>query len=247
LTERVERRVTSRFQSRDPGVLLEPAAEREAAALRQAIRADDLNAGASGEHDQVFEARVPLGWLHYLRYTVVEGESGWPELARAVVCFAPHANVPEAMPESLEELLGPTAELDAQLVCALEFLTRSKQVDDPALLDAGIVLLVPAVAAMSDNDPDLVNSLSNLCLALRSRFGRDGTADDLRHAIAVGEKAVGVPGMERADPVGPRFNLSSAYLDRFQHEGAPADALRAIGLLEEVAAAFAPGRSARSG
>ncbi|MBV8542730.1 MAG: CHAT domain-containing protein [Pseudonocardiales bacterium] len=238
LAERVHRRISEYLASQDTAVLLEPAAERDARALWRAIRANDPH---SEVIEGAFVARVRLGWLHFYRHTKIKGEPGWPELARAVVCLAPYAAEPDVIPRTLEHVLGPRADPDAQAGFAMGFLTLSKQLDDPALLDAGISLLVPAAAALPDDDPDRVTGLSNLCLALRSRFQRDGTADDLAHAITVGEQAVAIPGMQRVDPVGPRFNLSCAYHARFEHGRAPADILRAIGLLEDVTASFGPG------
>ncbi len=158
-----------------------------------------------------------------------------------MVCLAPYADVPELLPGAMERMLGPDADPDGQAHFAIVFLTRSKQLDEPALLDAGITLLVPAAAALPHDDTDRGTRLSNLCLALRHRFRRDGTAADLDRSIMAGEEAVSIPGMDRVDPVNPWFNLSYAYWDRFRQDGTPADMARAIDLLDRVAHAFPPG------
>jgi tetratricopeptide (TPR) repeat protein len=241
LAERISQRTAAYFESHDVANLIGTAVEREAAALWLAIRELDARPGVTLDDEILFSACVSLGWLHYLRHTAIKGEPGWPELARAVVCLAPWAEEPDVVPSSLEQLLGPAADPDAQAGFAVGFLTRSQQSGDPALLDAGIELLISAAAALPDNDPDRGTRLSNLCLALRNRFKRDATTGTLDDSIAAGEQAVAIPGMHELDPVGPRFNLAYAYWDRFRHGGEPADLVRAIGLLEDVAAACRPG------
>jgi tetratricopeptide (TPR) repeat protein len=241
LTARVQHRVSTFMSSKDAAVVLDPAAEREAAALYRATVMDPWAAEDDDDED-VFAARFGLGWLYFLRHTEIKGEPGWPELARAVVCMAPYAATEsDTMPATLDRLLGPGADHDVQAGFAIEFLTRSKQNDDPALLDAGIALLTPAAAALPRGDVARGERLSNLCLALRNRFERDGTYGDLNYAIAAGEEAVAIPGVHQMDPVHPRFNLAYAYWAWFDHVGNPDEMTRAIELLEAVAASFAPG------
>jgi tetratricopeptide (TPR) repeat protein len=241
LTELVRQRLTAYFESDDVAYLIGEVVEREAAALWQAIGELEAQLDMGAKDETLFNACVDLGWLHCFRHKTIRGEPGWPELARAVVCLAPWAEEPDVVPPPLEQLLGPAADPEVQAGFAINFLTRSQQADDPALLDAGIELLVPAAAALPDNDPDRGTLLSNLCLALRNRFKRDATTRSLDESIAAGEQAVAIPGMHELDPVGPRFNLAYAYWDRFRHESEPADLVRAAELLEDIAAASSPG------
>ncbi len=237
LTRRLKQRVATYSTSGDAETLLAPAARQEAELLWQVIRQRDRHQ----DDEHTFLARMWLGRFYLARQGVLRSEAGAPDLARAVLCFAPYADEAELLPAPLVTLLGAATDLDSQFGFAFTFLTLSKKIDDPALLDAGIMLLGAAVAALPDGDDDEVNGLSNLCLAFRSRFERDGTIEDLERSIAAGERAVALPRLDEVDSVGPRFNLSYAYWARFRHAGARADILRTIELLGEIVGLFDPG------
>lgn len=237
LAGRVFQRVSFYRETGDEQILFDEEAAEEAEALWQALRVVIREAdqeGAAGPSD----ASVVLGWHYYYRYDALAGEPTWPELARAVVCFAPQSPL---MPTAMGQLLGPEADHDLQYEAAMGFLARSRDADDPALLDAGIALLAPAVEAVPEDSTERGIRLTDLCLALKNRFERDATFLDLDRAISAGEWAVTTPGLEKVLPVAPRFNLSLAYWARFRHEGLAADIRRAIGLLQDVAASFRRG------
>lgn len=237
LTQRLKQRVSTYSTSGDVEELLASEAQREAETLWQVVREHD----PYPVDERIFLARVRLGWFYLARQSGLKSEVGVPDLARALLCFAPYADEPDMLPAPLRSMIGAAPDLDAQFGFAFTFLSLSKKNDDPALLDAGIMLLGPAVAALPEGDTDQVNSLSNLCLALRSRFERDGTVADLEHSIAAGERAVALPHLAETDPVGPRFNLSYAYWARFRHAGTRADIVRTIELLQEIVGLFGPG------
>jgi WD40 repeat protein/tetratricopeptide (TPR) repeat protein len=237
LTQQLKQRVATYSKSGNVEALLAPEAQREAEILWQVVREHD----PYPVDERMFLARVRLGWFYLARQSVLMSEVGVPNLARALLCFAPYADEPDILPAPLKDMIGDAADRDTQSEFALTFLRFSQKDDDPALLDAGIVLLGSALEALPDGDTDQVNGLSNLCLALRSRFERDGAVEDLERSIAAGERAVALPQLAEADPVGPRFNLSYAYWARFHHAGTQADLLRTIELLQQIVGVFGPG------
>jgi tetratricopeptide (TPR) repeat protein len=238
LAGRVFRRVSFYRETGDEQILFDEEAAEEAEALWQALRTVIREADQEGAAGEPSDAGVVLGWHYYYRYDTLAGEPTWPELARAVVCFAPQSPL---MPTAMGQLLGPEADHDLQYEAAMGFLARSRDADDPALLDAGIALLTPAAEAVPEGGTERGIRLTDLCLALKNRFERDVTFLDLDRAISAGEWAVATPGLEKVLPVAPRFNLSLAYWARFRREGLPTDIRRAIALLQDVAASFAPG------
>ena len=115
----------------------------------------------------------------------------------------------------------------------------------PADLDRAIGLAEEAVAAAAPDDPARGARLSDLSLALQTRYQLTGAPADLDRAIGLAEEAVAAAAPD--DPArGARLSdLSLALQTRYQLTGAPADLDRAIGLAEEAVAAAAPDDPAR--
>jgi CHAT domain len=226
------------LETRDKRLLFGQEAAAEAEILWQALRSAIRQADEEGTAGEPGDHSLILGWHYYNRYDALAGEPTWPELARAVVCLAPWSPL---MPPEMGQLLGPEADRELQYDAAMGFLARSVGSADPAFLDAGIVVLTQAAEAAEKDGIERGTRLTDLCLALKNRFERDAVLLDLDRAISAGEWAVTTPGLERVLPVAPRFNLSLAYWARFRHEGLPSDIRRAIALLEDLAASFAPG------
>ncbi|WP_344800835.1 CHAT domain-containing protein [Actinokineospora diospyrosa] len=233
----LKQRVDAFFDEEDVAGLDAPDTRRIAEELWERLSAHDPR----DTNKDTILARMRLGKFHLVRHSVSGEDRRLVELARAVVCFLPYATSTDLLPTSLRTLLHTDGDVDAQVSFGSQFLMHSKRAPNPELLDAGIALLVPAMATLPADDPDLLNGLSNLCLAYSSRFERDGDAEDLRLSIAAGERAVRLPQLHDIDPVGPRFNLSTAYWNRYLDQGERADVLRTIDLLEEIAGLFGPG------
>lgn len=248
LTWRVHGRVQEYLRSRRGEVILDPEVSADAAALWRSVRAFDRATAPPVLRERMLTASAVLGWLYYLRHGVLDRDQGTPpggrahaELARAVVCLEPSADDPDALPSALTSVLGPDADPDAQAGLALTLLTASGSDDDPALLDAGILLMEPAVAALPERDPDRSSRLSNLCLAYRRRHERSGSETDLDLAVAAGEEALAIASECGADVGRPRTLLAFAHWSRYRLGWEPADLRRVIELLEQALDEAAPG------
>ncbi|MFE9751420.1 CHAT domain-containing protein [Saccharothrix saharensis] len=242
LIDRVGQRFVDHVRSRDRHLILGPGADEDCARLH-----DFINTHAHDQDDAsrelLSDARLRLGLLCLVRFQALvrDRDRAIGELAQAVLCLKFHADDPDPFPSPVDRLLGPNSHHDAQADAAMDFLVAAQQSDDPALLDAGIALLTLAVEATPVVDPEKVTRSTNLCLALQRRFKRDYDVEDLDRAVEAGGIAVGTPGASRVDPVNPGFNLAYALLARFRVRHDPADASRAVVLLDSVATACAPG------
>ncbi|GAA0408830.1 CHAT domain-containing protein [Acrocarpospora corrugata] len=225
-------RVQEYMRTRNSELILSAEVSATAAALRQALRTIDRATAPDELYELLFLGSTTLGWLHYLRSLAHSTGVDNIELARAIVCLEVCADEPEALPTAMELFLGPAADPDAQAEVGLAFLTESREYDDPALLDAGILLMRSGAMALPRQDPDRSIRLSNLCLAHRHRYERDGVPADLDLAVSAGEEAVAITTTCEADPIGPLRNLASAYWSRHRLRRDPADLHRVIELLQ---------------
>lgn len=241
LARRIGERVEAYRRHDDAAALFGPEVERHAALLWEIVRTHDEPAISTDVHELRLAAAATLCWLHCMRQDVIRGEGGLPSLARAVLCSAWYPEAAGSMPSAMDRLVGPAAEAGEQAAFGVGLLMGSQKLSDPALLDAGIVLLTAATGALPDRDPDRIPAYSNLCLALRNRYRRDGRVDDLTASIAAGELAVAGLRTPAQDPVAARSHLAAAYRDRFELDRDPDDIRRAVVQLEELAAWFEPG------
>uniref|UniRef100_UPI0011774617 CHAT domain-containing protein n=1 Tax=Amycolatopsis kentuckyensis TaxID=218823 RepID=UPI0011774617 len=87
-----------------------------------------------------------------------------------------------------------------------------------------------ALALLPDGHPVRVTSLSNLCVAYRSRADHTEAAADRTRAIDLGEQALAaIPAGDPTRSVTIRM-VSAAHRERFEHHGNPADLDRAVEL-----------------
>lgn len=232
LIERVNAWVDDYQRSGDPAAILDATADQDAVALWRAVRGVDL-ASASASLEALFLAACrALGRLHYRRYGESAGDKGQAELARALLCLDAVADDYYAVPSELRPLVGRFTDPDAQAEAAQALLAASARLPDPALLDAVILLMTPAAKAAPRLDQRRAARLSYLCLALRRRHERDGTAADLDAAVAAGEEAAEIAdGCGEVAPV-VWTHLAAAYQCRHRLRCSAGDLRRAVSLLE---------------
>jgi CHAT domain-containing protein len=236
LTFRVQDRVDDYWRMNDRTAILDRGADSEAAALWRAVRAVDSDTAPRWLDKQLEAANTALGWLHYCRYRESPAKRSHAELARALLCLEAVADDHSLVPTELTPVVGRFTDPDAKAELALTLLTASTSGADPALLDASILLMTPAAAAMPKRGPDRVVRLSKLCLALRLRHERDDSATDLDLAITAGERAVASAAQRGTDAVNAWSALAFAYWCRHRLRGDPADLRQVVGLFERVLA-----------
>lgn len=119
---------------------------------------------------------------------------------------------------------------------------ESNGTDEAAALDAKAVgmLMDPDGA----DDPDQVLYLSDLGLALRTRFDRTDQSADLSEAIEAARKAAAAEPLDHPEAQAPRSNLGLALLARFERTADHADLDEAFDLLCQVIAATPEGHPA---
>lgn len=242
LTARVRDLVREYQYTRHSSVILGPEGDREGAALWKTVRAIDLDTAPRWLDGQLDEANAALGWLHYWRYREAAGSRKQAELARALLCLDPVSDDVDLVPQDLDLVIGRFTDPGEQADLGVSLLRASASSDDPALLDAGILLMTLASAER----PGQAAWLSHLCLARVRRHERGGNTSDLDQAIADGENAVAIMVRNGAQAVGPWSNLALAYGSRHQLHGDLADLERAVGLLEQVLAVAGPGEATLS-
>ena len=152
------------------------------------------------------------GWLHWLRYLVLDPGDDQQDLADALALFVPvYQTRPDAVPDQVRTHFGRLAASDdPQAVAdrAATLLQETLRTGDRAALNTAIDLLRQAVAATPADHPDRAAMLSNLGAALRTRFERTGDRADLDAAIdrrpAGGGGHPGRPPRPRRTAVQPR-------------------------------------------
>jgi len=150
---------------------------------------------------------------------------------------------PDAVPAQVRAHFGRLdASVDPYAVAqrAVILLREALGTADLTALDAAIDLLRLAVAAIPDDDPDRAKVLSNLGIALQTRFQRVGDRADLDAAIdlfgrAVAASPAGHPGRARS-----LFAFGSSLAARYERAGVRADLDAAIDLLRQAVAVTPP-------
>ncbi|MEV4095014.1 CHAT domain-containing protein [Streptosporangium saharense] len=240
LTWRVEKLVDEYRWTGDTETILGAEASGDAVALWRAVRVVDLGTSSPSLDAQFTAASTALGRLHYWRYRESSGERRNAELARALLCLEAVSDDVHRVPAELNPLVGRFTDPDAQADTALTLLRASASGLDPALLDAGILLLTPAAAASPRRSPLRAARMSHLCLAHRLRHERDGSAADLAQAVSTGEEAVAIAAEHGADAPESWSRLAFAYRCRYRLHADPADLRRVIDLFERVLALSGP-------
>ncbi|MBB5866652.1 CHAT domain-containing protein/tetratricopeptide (TPR) repeat protein [Allocatelliglobosispora scoriae] len=201
----------------------------DAAALWAAVRAVDLDHPGARLDAQFAAATLALSQLHYHRYLLTSGHRSDVELARTLLSLQPESSQLHNIPLGLQPLLGKECDDDERAETALRLLHASTVDEDPALLDAAILLMTPPPRGQ----------LTHLCQALRRRFELHRSFDDLAEAITAGQAAVAIPDEYDRDTE-PWSHLAAAYRWRYRLRGDPADLRRVINLLRRTLAATGP-------
>jgi hypothetical protein len=153
LLELVKRRIaTCHFAHLDDIVLAESVLV-EAAALWRAAQPESPDCPTPQEERRLAEARRVLGLLYCLRFFALPDGPDRIELARVVVLLQPVVHIPDEIPEPLHMVLGASADPAIQVAEGSRMLNDAKTAPDPLLLDAAVILLTAAVAAMADDHP----------------------------------------------------------------------------------------------
>jgi hypothetical protein len=241
LTARVQS-LTGEYQvTCDRDVILGTEADREAVALWREVRAIDPGTAPRWLGNRLDEANAALGWLHYLRYRESAEPRRLAELARALLCLEPLSGDFHLIPEDLRPVIGRFTDSGAQADLAVSLMRALAVGTDSALLDAGILLMTQASAAIPEHDPRRVAQLSYLCLAHRLRYERDGDAVGIDRAIAAGQGAAVILARHGMRAVKPLSNLAFAYWARYRLHGDLVDLKQVTGLLERVLGVAGPG------
>ena len=133
------------------------------------------------------EIAYAAGWLHWCRYLVLDPGDDQQDLADALALFVPvYQTRPDAVPDQVRTHFGRLAASgDPQALAgrAVTLLQETLRTGDRAALDAAIDLLGQAVAATPADHPGRAAMLTNLGVALRTRFERTGDRTDLDAAV----------------------------------------------------------------
>ncbi|WP_405109961.1 CHAT domain-containing protein [Micromonospora sp. NBC_01405] len=242
LTWLVADRVTGYHQGSGPEQLFSVTAERDATALWRLLRTNDPGTACAAVEARVATASLRLGWFHYHRWRHAPQGGGHVDLARSLLCVDEVADDVRAVPAQLRPMVGRFTEPGEQADAAVTLLDASAVDHEPALLDAAILLLEPAARRMPQRDPRLAGLLARLCLALRRRHERDGSANDLDQAITWGEQAAAVARRDGGPPAALEADLARAYRCRHRLRAEPADLRQVVDLL--TAATARDGRDA---
>jgi tetratricopeptide (TPR) repeat protein len=210
----VQARLEQVASSGDLTIVLQDAALNEAAEL----------AGTLTDSGGDLLARYLLGWLHWHRYQALHQGQDQQDLQAAAAMFTGcFISGMDGLPESLLPVLAAQA-----VPTAAKLLEVTQSVGDQELLSAVTELWERIVMATAPDNPSHGMYLSNLGIALLTRFQRAGAPADLDNAISAGEHAV------KATPAGhPNHgmylsNLGNALRARYERRGAQADLDNAI-------------------
>ena len=125
--------------------------------------------------------------------------------------------------------MGPDAGIDEQAHLAADLLHASQSLfSDPALLDAGIVLLTDAVRRIPRRHPRRRVCLFNLSQAYTARYDASENPADLQNAVKYGERvqAMCPPGARGRATI--LYHLSVVYRKRYELLGRRADLDQAL-------------------
>ncbi|KAA9379164.1 tetratricopeptide repeat protein [Microbispora cellulosiformans] len=220
LLQALQERLQRVSATQDPSLVLEQAALTQAARLAETLRGDKTD----------LQALHLLGWLSWYRYLALPEGQDRADLDTAVDAFTPcFINGSESLPEPLLPVLAGRA-----VSIAAEVLSRALGPASQALLPAAVQLWQRIVNATPADHPERAGMLSNLGIALRTRFERTGAMTDLNEAIQRQHQAVQVTPTDHPDRAAMLSNLGSALHERFRRTGAVTDLNDAIQQLHQA-------------
>ncbi|WP_413099893.1 CHAT domain-containing protein [Streptomyces sp. Inha503] len=233
----VQLRLLDYERSGDPSRILGDDAVADAEALAEGIRADAVGELTPEERQRFDQACHAIGWLHYHRFNVSPGEAALVDLAKAAFFLSAVAGDPDAIPERMRTLIGPTAVVETRAGLAGSVLTRASETGDLALLNATVDILMLFIADTAHDRVERATMLSDLGIALQVRHSLTGRFDDVMRAIEVGEPAVAAIPADHPERARCLSDLSLAYGAWYRKSGLAEHGDRAIELGEASVAA----------
>ena len=210
--------VTARLErieaAQDLAPALEPGALDETQRLAEVLRDDD------GDR----KARFMLGWLHWYRCQGLPKGQDRDALKEAIqaftLCFIRGVEgLPEPLLPSLAEKAGEVA---------FTWLEQAQDTTNLTLITATVLLWRRIVASTRADHPDRAEYLHNLALAMRIRYGRTGSLEDLKEAIKAGREAVDSAFGDHPGQTMFLYNLGAMLWARFERTSNPEDLEEAI-------------------
>ena len=228
------------FKNGDPSQVLDHEAITEAEQLSRAVQLASL----SGQ--QLIPVIQALAYLHWSRYLLLPGDAA-ADLLRARALFALLSGLnPELVPESIRRQLAGDSSArpgdDARTI-----LKRAIAGDEAADLDHAIGLLRQEIAATSEDDPGRSGYLSNLGVALLTRFGRSGQPADIDEALSLLSQTVEAASRRGAASWQDLTNLGLAFRSKHERAGQISDLNEAVRYLRKAAEAVQAGDPLRAG
>ena len=224
LLEQLQTLLASATRRDDLQVLLSPQATELANAIAAEAPEDDL------------EVRETLGWWHWLRCQVLPEGQDQEDLLRAVSLLrSVYLVAPDRVPEPLRNHFSHVPPTDQSLgdAVAEPNLQPALTSTNPADLEDFIKALSLTVTTAPSDQPESVGYLSDLGIALATRFGRSGATVDLDRAVEVLGLAVTATPSDHPDRPTRLSNLGNALATRFARTGNTIDLDRAIEVHDE--------------
>ena len=210
----VQARLEQVSAARAPGPVLSPDALAEARQLADVLRDDDGD----------LQVRYVLGWFHFYRFQALPEGQDSQDLTTALQMFTPcFVGDVDGLPELLVPLL---AQLAADT--ATDMLQRAIGSADLRLISATVTLWRRILDAVPESHASRARYLTNLAVALRTRFERTGTVADLDAAIDAVRTAVQAAGAEHPERAKMLSELGAALRSRSARTGESADLDAAI-------------------
>jgi len=216
-------------ESGDPSVVLESAALDEAARLWEAAQPADVDTQAVS-----VDVIAALAYLHLARHEALPDEQDKDELRTALSLFGVLADrAPERVPDQIRSLLAdtlsePTDEAERLTLTGAEAFAEYQRTWRPEVIDAAVTAFRDAVAVASADNPNVASYLSNLGIALLTRFELTGDAADLSTGINFAQQAVAATPPGHPDRAAYLSNLASSLFTQFNRAGDSADLNAAI-------------------
>lgn len=240
LLERVQARLERFEADKESAEVLAPEAVAEVAALLETVAdpAADL------------EVAHAAGWLHWVRYLVLDPGDDEQDLETALALFAPvYRAFPEEVPDQVRAYFDedtPPHDPEALANRAFTLLQETLRTGDDGVLDTAIDLFRQAGAATPDDHPDRAAILSQLRFGLDIRFERTGDPADLDAVIGAGRDAVAATSDDDPDRPSMLSDLGLSLGLRFERTGDLADLDDAVGAYRQAVAAAPDDHSDRA-
>jgi len=229
------------FRDGDPSKVLDQEAIAEAAQLSREAQSASL----SGQ--QLTPVIQALAYLHWSRYLLLPSDAATADFVRARALFAFLSRLDqELVPEPIRRRLAGDASA-GHGHDALTILKRAIAGDDAADLDHAIGLLRQVIAATPEDDPRRSGHLSNLGVALTTRFDRSGQLADIDEAISLQSQTVKAASDRGAASWQDLTNLGLAFRSKHERAGVISDLNEAVRYLHKAAEAVQPGDPMRAG